>query len=99
MNGKWIQKPEYVELISGKGKFAFRFYAKEVNVVMQPVKGKVEGIVTVDGKRAEGEHVKKGTVAVDEPSMYNVYKSNEYKERELSIKFEKSVRIYALTFG
>jgi len=99
LHGAWVQKPEYVELLSGEGRFAFRFYAREVNVVMHLVKGEVEGKVTIDGKEAKGEHIKNGKVIVNRPTMHNVYESDEYRERELLITFEKPVRIYALTFG
>lgn len=99
LHGAWIQKPEYVELLSGEGKFAFRFYAREVNVVMHPVAGKVDGKVTIDAKEATGEHVKNGKVTVDKPAMYNVHKNDEYGEKELLMTFDKPIRIYALTFG
>lgn len=91
-DGEWIQEKEYLELKKAPGRIAYRFYAREVNIVMAPVKKPVKADIYVNGKKTK-------SIKVDGPKMYNVFKSKSYTEKELGVRFHGKVRVYAYTFG
>jgi hypothetical protein len=71
---------------------SYRFYARQVNMVMAPVNKPVKADVYIDNKKAK-------TIRVAAPSMYTVFSSKKYKEKELSVKFHGKVCVFAYTFG
>jgi thiol-disulfide isomerase/thioredoxin len=92
-NGQWEQETEFLELKKAPGQLAYRFNARQVNVVMGPAGGNPAAVrVIVDGKEA-------GAVKVDGYRMYTVYEEKKYGEHELVLLFDAAVRVYAYTFG
>ncbi len=89
--GEWEQEKEYLELKKAPGRLSYRFYAREVNMVMAPVGRAVKADIRINGK--------KKTITVDTAKMYNVFKSKKYGERELSLVFHGKVRVFVYTFG
>jgi thiol-disulfide isomerase/thioredoxin len=90
-HGQWVQEKEYLELKRTPGSLDYRFNAREVNMVIEPLE-KAEASILVDGKKA-------GKIKIDEAGMYNVFKDKKYGDRELSVTFNGKVRVYAYTFG
>ncbi|HEV8290091.1 MAG TPA: redoxin family protein [Candidatus Norongarragalinales archaeon] len=99
LQGEWHQEKEHVE---GTGHFAYKFFAKEVNIVIDPLKTKSVD-VTIDGKPIAdsdgGSDVKNGKLALDSRRMYNVFRSKKPREAELRILPKTAIRAFALTFG
>jgi thiol-disulfide isomerase/thioredoxin len=92
-NGQWEQEVDFLELKKAPGQLVYRFYARQVNVVMGPAEGKaVEAQILIDGKKA-------GTVKVDGYRMYTVYEEKKYAEHEMALVFDGPVKVYAYTFG
>lgn len=91
-DGYWEQEKEYLELKKSPGKLSYRFNAREVNIVMEPIGKKVKADIFVDYK-------KKKSIVIDKSKMYNVFKNKKYKDRELGIVFHGKVRVFVYTFG
>ncbi|HSB46435.1 MAG TPA: redoxin family protein [Candidatus Bilamarchaeum sp.] len=91
-HGEWVQEKEYIELKRDIGVISYRFNAREVNLVMEPVGKPVDAEIYINEKKA-------GEVKVDSAIMYNVYKDKKYGDRELKVVFKGKVRVYAFTFG
>jgi thiol-disulfide isomerase/thioredoxin len=91
-HGRWVQESECLELQAAPGSLAYRFNAREANMVMAPVKGSVKAEIFIDGKR-------KAALKIDRPKLYNVFTHEKYGERELEVVFNGPVRVYAYTFG
>ena len=91
-NGQWVQESEYLELKNPPGQIAYRFNAREANLILEPLGKGASAEIFIDGKKA-------GAISIDRPDIYNVFKDKKYKERELSVNFSGNVRLYALTFG
>ncbi len=104
LQGDWQQTTEYLEFKGEQGYFAFKYFAKEVNVVME---GRGSVNIVLDDKpisAAEaGKEVQvkyeKALLFLDGADMYNVVKTKEYQEGVLKIIPSRGVRVYALTFG
>lgn len=90
-HGQWSQEKDYLELKKSPGILFYRFNAREVNMVVEPLE-KAEAEIFVDGKKAD-------KIRMDEPRMYNVFKDKKYGDRELSVTFNGKVRVYVYTFG
>lgn len=91
-DGQWEQEKEYLELKKAPGKISFRFNARQVNMVMEPVGKKAKADIFINKK-------KKKSITVDRPAMYTVFQDKKYKDRELSVVFKGKVRFYVFTFG
>ncbi len=91
-NGQWEQKRECLELKKPPGQISYRFMAREANLVMAPVKEKVNAQIFIDDR-------KKAEVKIDKATIYTLHTSRKYKEHELVINFNGRVRVYAFTFG
>jgi thiol-disulfide isomerase/thioredoxin len=106
LQGNWTRSEEYLEYVGNdyEGFISFRFYAKEVNVVIGGA-GKAE--IYVDGKfiRKEdsGKDIKneneKSLLFIEGADMYNVVNLKEYGSREVIIKPFKGMKVYSFTFG
>ncbi len=100
VGGDWMQKAEFLEFQGGEGHIAFRYFAKEVNVVMD---GDGAAGVFLNGKpipkTKSGDDVKDHVVRVDHAGMYNLVRTKEYSGAELGIIPFKGLRVYAYTFG
>jgi len=90
-HGQWVQEKEYLELQKAPGILAYRFTAREANMVIEPLE-KCDADIFVDGKAA-------GKIKLDKAGMYNVFKDKKYGDHELSVTFSGKVRVYAYTFG
>jgi thiol-disulfide isomerase/thioredoxin len=91
-DGQWEQRKSCLELIKAPGKLNYLFYARQVNLIMEPVGKKVKADILIDGKKTE-------SISVDKPTIYTVYQEKDYAEHELSIIFKGKVKVYAYTFG
>jgi len=90
-NGQWEQEAEYLELKKGPGLLAYKFNARQANVVAGPVGKAVEAQIMMDGKLKE-------KVKIDSYKMYTVHDEKKYSEHDLVIIFDGPVRVYAYTF-
>jgi thiol-disulfide isomerase/thioredoxin len=96
LDGYWRQREECVELLSGKGsgKFSFRFIAREVNMVIEPHEAQTAKVsIEIKGKKEESD------LPLSDAKLYNVFKTGDYAEGELTITFPKPASVFALTFG
>lgn len=91
-HGRWVQEAEYLELKKAPGKLAYRFNAREANIVASPVGGPVKAEAFINGKKAD-------EITISRPNIYNVFMGGAYGDRELDIVFDGPVRVYAYTFG
>ena len=104
LQGDWQQTAEYLEFRGESGHLAFRYFAKEVNVVMD---GKGSVSILLDDKPISaadaGKDVQvkydKGLAFLEGADMYNLVKTKEYREGVLKIIPSKGLRVYAFTFG
>ncbi len=108
LQGDWTQEPEYVRFDGEEGHIAYRFFAREVNMVMAPSEGPVEVGATLDGKPISkdlrGRDVAGGQgetiVKVDRPDMYRIVSAAKGREGELRLApHSRGLRIFACTFG
>lgn len=106
LQGMWKQHKEYLEYLGQdyKGWIAYRYHAKEVNVVLSgvgiaevlynnfPVMEKDAGkdIIFADGK---------SFVKLEGADMYNLLKHPGYESGLLTIKPFNEMKVYAYTFG
>ncbi len=90
--GEWVQEEDYLELTKAPGKISYRFNARQVNVVIEPLGGNVGAEVQIDGQS-------KQKITLESPRMYTVYQDKKYSERKLTLVFGGKVRVYAFTFG
>lgn len=90
--GEWEQEKEYLELRKASGSIVYAFYAREANVVIEPLEKNVKMEIQIDDKKSK-------TVYVKDAEMYNVFKSKKYEEKEIKLIFNGNVRVYAFTFG
>lgn len=91
-DGEWVQEEDCLELQKAPGKLSYRFNARMVNAVIEPLDGDAQAVVYIGGK-------KKGAIRLDGPGMYTVYQEKKYTEGDLTLEFTGKVRVYAFTFG
>ncbi len=91
-DGRWKQEREYLEMLESPGKISYKFTARQVNVILEPLDKKVKADIFIDSR-------KKNEIEVDIPNIYTVYEKNKYKEHNITLKFKGKVRLYAFTFG
>ncbi len=104
LQGDWQQTTEYLEFKGEQGHLAFKYFAKEVNVVMEG-SGSVNMVLddkpisaAEAGKDVQVKY-EKALVFLDGADMYSVVKTKEYRESVLKIIPSKGLKVYALTFG
>jgi thiol-disulfide isomerase/thioredoxin len=102
--GEWTMQLGNVRLDKAGGRLAFRFHARDVNLIMgapQPV----GFLVTVDGQQLGASHGvdtdEHGNGTVHEPRMYQLVRTaDRVTERTFEIEFaEQGVGAYCFTFG
>ncbi len=91
-NGEWSQNEYCLELMRPPGQIAYRFNAREANLILEPLEKGVEAEVYIDGKPA-------AKLDVGHPGIYRAFRDKAYREREMAVNFTGKVRLYALTFG
>ncbi len=104
LSGKWRQEPEYLEFENRAGYISIKYYASEVNVVMD---GQGAAKVLLDKKPLTKENAGQDVlfrngesyVNIDRAGMYNIVKSDAFGTGELSIIPFRHLRVYAYTFG
>ncbi len=89
--GQWEQERKYIELKKAPGKLTYKFNAREVNVVIEPLGKSARADVFIDFK-------KKKSIAITSPNNYTIFKSKKYAYRELGIVFKGKVRVYCFSF-
>src|SRR4051812_41819887 len=105
--GDWTMKPGFVVLNKASGRIAYRFHARDVNLVMGPeARGKtVRFRVLIDGKApgaAHGSDVdEQGNGTVAEQRTYQLVRQPKpIVERTFEIEFlDPGVEAYDFTFG
>lgn len=104
ISGNWNQEPGFLVFEGKEGHISFRYYASEVNLVME---GKGIAEVLLDEKPLKKEdagadiELKNGKsyVIIDRSDMYNIIKSRNFKMGEIKLIPFKGLRVYAYTFG
>jgi thiol-disulfide isomerase/thioredoxin len=103
--GEWSVGEEAATLAAAAGSIAYRFQARDLNLVLAPTGGAVRFAVRLDG-RAPGDArgldvVASGEGIVSEPRMYQlVRQQGAVAERDFEIEFrDPGVRAYVFTFG
>lgn len=107
LEGKWLVDREKATLDSTPGKIVFKFYARDLHLVMGPGKdGKpVRFRVLLDGVAPVADHGvdtdEKGNGVVKEQRLYQLIRqSKAIGEHTFSIEFlDKDVQAFAFTFG
>jgi hypothetical protein len=100
-------RPGRVDLDEAGGRIAFRFHARDVNLVMGALEpGKRVGLrVTVDGREPGASHGvecdEHGAGTVGEPRMYQLVRATDrVSERTFEIEFDEGgIAGYCFTFG
>ena len=106
LEGTWILRPGYAELLSETGQVALVFTAKDANLVAG-ASTTVWLNVSVDGKSlglgtAGADAVAKKNrlfVPVKDQRLYRVVASVDYEKKELLIEAQKGFQLYTFTFG
>lgn len=105
--GQWTMRPGRVDLDEAGGRIAFRFHARDVNLIVGSLEpGKRVGFrVTIDGREPGPSHGvdcdEQGAGTVGEPRMYQLVRvAKGVKERTFEIEFaEGGIAAYCFTFG
>jgi cytochrome c biogenesis protein CcdA/thiol-disulfide isomerase/thioredoxin len=107
LNGSWKVDPEKAVLGAVPGKIEFRFYARDLHLVLGPGSdGKpVRFRVLLDGAAPAGNHGadtdSNGAGAIDRQRLYQLIRqSGDVREHVFSIEFlDPGVQAYSFTFG
>lgn len=106
LEGRWMAAPERAELAKAGGKIAFRFKARDLNLVLGPPAGaKVRFRVRVDGAVPGADHGvdvnSQGEGVVDSERLYQLVRQRDpSRERLFTIEFlDPGAAAYAFTFG
>jgi hypothetical protein len=107
LNGSWKVDPEKAVLGVVPGKIEFRFYARDLHLVLGPGSdGKpVRFRVLLDGAAPAGNHGadtdSNGAGAIDRQRLYQLIRqSGDVREHVFSIEFlDPGVQAYSFTFG
>jgi thiol-disulfide isomerase/thioredoxin len=105
--GDWTQKSGFVALNKPGGRIAYRFHARDVNLVMGPAKlgTTIRFRVLIDGKppgAAHGVDVdEQGNGTVNGQRLYQLIRqAGPIGERQFEIEFfERDLQAFAFTFG
>jgi len=107
LGGTWTVADENAKLARAGGRIAFRFHARDVNLVLGPPRdGKpVKYKVTIDGKPPGDDHgvdsAADGTGEVTSQRLYQLLRvSGDVADRTFEIEFlDAGVEAFAFTFG
>ena len=103
--GEWSVSEESAELDAAPGSIAYRFEARDLNLVLAPTDGAVRFEVRLDGGPPGDAHGldvdADGQGVVDEPRMYQLVRQpGGAAERTFEVTFDDpGVRAYVFTFG
>jgi hypothetical protein len=105
--GQWTMRPGRVDLDDAGGRIAFRFHARDVNLIagsLEPGR-KVGFRVTIDGAEPGASHGvecdEQGAGTVGVPRMYQLVRAaGRVTERTFEIEFDEGgIAAYCFTFG
>jgi cytochrome c biogenesis protein CcdA/thiol-disulfide isomerase/thioredoxin len=106
LSGSWNVDPEKAVLGASGGKIVFRFYARDLHLVLGPGSGKpVRFRVTLDGAAPAASHGAdtdaSGAGIIDGQRLYQLIRqSGDVGEHVFSIEFlDPGVQAYSFTFG
>jgi len=105
LTGDWSVERRASVLTAGDGSIAFRFHARDVNLVLQSQEGSIPFRVLVDGEApgdAQGGDVdEQGNGTLAQPRLYQLVRQRgPIADRLFEITFlEPGVEAYAFTFG
>jgi thiol-disulfide isomerase/thioredoxin len=107
LSGDWTLKGQAAALNQPHGRIAYRFHARDLNLVMGPAApgASVRFRVTIDGKPPGAAHGidvdEQGEGAVAEQRLYQLIRQPKpIAERQLEIEFlDSGVEIFVFTFG
>ena len=105
LTGDWSVGDEPAELDAAGGSIAYRFRARDLNLVLEPGRAPARFTVRLDGRPpgdAHGVDIDgSGEGTLDEPRMYQlVRQGGPVEERTFEIAFDgPGVRAYVFTFG
>lgn len=92
LEGRWRIKPEYAELMSGKGEIRLHFKAGKLHLVASAGLPTTLS-VTVDGKLQP-------SVIVQASRLYTLFDSHDYRDHVVVIKVSRQgLRVFSFTFG
>ena len=106
LSGNWTIGPEAIALNDGNGRIAYRFKARDLNLVMGPAAGagSVRFRVLIDGKPPGAD----SGVDVDEQGNGTAFKTRLYQlirqqqpivDRTFDIEFLDGIEAFVFTFG
>jgi hypothetical protein len=106
-SGDWTVQRQAVVLNKADGRIAYRFHARDINLVMTPgpQKEPVRFRILIDGRApgaAHGSDVdEKGNGAVADPRMYQLIRQPApIRDRQFEIQFlDPGVQVFVFTFG
>ena len=107
LDGAWSVDEEAAELEAGAGSIAYRFQARDLNLVLAPPAGgdSIHFVVSLDGRPPGDAHGldvdESGAGTVSEPRMYQLVRQRgTVAERDFEITFlDPGVRAHVFTFG
>lgn len=91
LDGTWILREDFAELLSDSGRVALVFQAKNANIVAGADPRQTLD-VTVDGLKQE-------SIPVADHTLYPVIESQDYSQKTLVINASKGLKLYTFTFG
>jgi len=104
--GDWTVKRDAVESNKSNGRIAYRFHARDLNLVMGPAApGSVKFRVSIDGRPPGAAHGldvdEQGIGTISEPRMYQLIRqAGSIKDRRFEIEFlDPGVQVFSFTFG
>jgi thiol-disulfide isomerase/thioredoxin len=107
LSGEWKVTAAASISLKPKGRVAYRFHARDLNVVMRPSPGTtaVRFRITVDGKPPNASHGvdtdEHGDGVLSEPRMYQLFRQDgPVGDRYFEIEFlDAGAEVYSFTFG
>lgn len=92
LEGNWQFNQESVKLVGESGKIKMKFFAGKIHMVAQSDQTTEVGVI-VDGKFI-------GNVNVGFSDLYTLFDSQDYREHEIIIEFNKpGLEVFTFTFG
>lgn len=105
--GQWVVTPEFIRLSHPQGRIAYRFHARDVNLVMGAARRDhpVRYRVLIDGKPPGTFHGadtdEQGLGSIGEPRLFQLIRqSGPVADRQFEIEFlDENVEAFSFTFG
>lgn len=102
LGNRWNIMDEYSTAVKN-AELKYNFFAKNVYLVMRSKDGKPKKVkIYIDGKPAEsngGKDVVNGEITVTNDRLYNLVNLKSAENREILLKLENGIEVFAFTFG